>query len=828
MHLGLNMKKSFIGSVIINLWIFNAVCGASGGTITASQKSVSAADVHDVGGFVGTRMQANKDHYLKTFDCQRWVNMLGNRTYRDWFWTGEQPGKWLESSILSGCSFQDNDLISQSRNVLAEMIRSQAEDGYLGITADDLRTEIKPLRGMDPYEQYFTLHALITAYEVWNNKEALNAAIKLADYYLKNIGEGKAEFWPSPYRPPENVNTIICSQYTWVPDETKKTPKMYVRSEIAGHTAHYSWEGTMFIDPVTRLYQVTGEKRFLDWCQWVVSKIDIWSGWDSFSKLDQVAAGTLGVHQLQPYVHSHTFHMNFMGFLRLYQATGDKTLLRKVEGAWEDIARRQVYITGGVSVAEHYEPGYNKPLTGHVVETCANMSWLQLNQMLLEITGKPRYADAIESLLINHVFAAQTIDGDSNRYHTPPNGFKPDDYFHGVDCCSSSGHRQISMLPGLFYATTSDGIVVNQYVESSVNLDIKGNRIELKQSTRYPESELSTITLNCSNPVQFSLQLRIPSWCTNPSVTVNGKVESGVKSGYYHSIERKWRNGDSVVIRFPMTTSWIKRQHSETKRWAIIRGPVVYALDTVWWDDNSVEKPLNAGEEIAVDKDSKPEQIPTGERSMGPFYQVSVQLADGQTVKATMVPFCNVGRWYKNEQEKVKGVDPKAYSYAVWLYDPSSQEYKEIGDAIKKQREKYAGAIDCVLIGNIRSEKEHNLQSDRTSSGQFNNKVWRHSENWFSYDLKVSAEKQTILTVGYWGGESTLREFEIYANDKKIADVRLFQNKPGQFFEEKYDIPFDLIKDKTDALGQKVDVVTVKFKAKTNVAGGVFDLYTHL
>ena len=821
------MKKQCVAGIVINLLVFTAVGVAFEGNITASQKSVSAVKVHDVGGFLGMRMQANKDNYLKKFDIQHWLDMLSTRTFSEWWWTGEQPGKWLESSILSGNCLQDTDLISQSHRVLSEMIKSQANDGYLGITSDDLRSAKKPLRGMDPYEQYFTLHALITAYETWNDEDALKAAIKLADYYLENIGEGKAEFWPSPYRPPQNDNTIICAQYTWVPEGTKQAPEVYIYSDIAGHTAHYCWEGTMFIDPVARLYQVTREKRFLDWCQWVVSKIDIWSGWYAFSKLDQVADGTLDIHQLQPYVHSHTFQMNFMGFLRMYLATGDTSLLRKVEGAWEDIASRQIYITGGVSVGEHYEPGYDKPVTGHVVETCANMSWLQLNQMLLEITGNPRYADAIETLLINHVFAAQTVDGDSNRYHTPPNGFKPSDYFHGPDCCTSSGHRQISMLPGFFYAAKKDGIVVNQYVESAVNLDINGNRVRLKQLTKYPESDSSTLTLTCSDPTPFSLQLRIPSWCKNPSITVNGNAETGVRAGQYHSIERQWQNGDRIVLHFPMTSSWVERKHSDEKRYAFRRGPVVYALDTVWWDDKNFEKPLNAGEEVAIVKDSTPVQIPTGDRAMGPFYRVPVQLADGQTANATMVPFCNIGRWYKNEQEKSGEMAPQSYTYAVWLYDPLNQAYQEKVEAITKQREKIENAIDYVFIGNERSEKKHNLKGDRTFSGQFNNKKWRHSENWFSYDLKVSTEKQTKLTVGYWGGESVLREFGIFANDRKIADVSLFQNQPGKFFEEHYDIPFDLIKDKTDALGQKLDSVTIKFKAKTDVAGGVFDLYTH-
>lgn len=101
--------------------------------------------------------------------------------------------------------------------------------------------------------------------------------------------------------------------------------------------------------------------------------------------------------------------MNFMGFLRLYRITGDKSLFRKVAGAWDDIHKRQMYITGGVSVAEHYEHDYVKPISGHVVETCATMSWMQLTQMLLELTGESKYADAMERLMINHVLPRKIV-----------------------------------------------------------------------------------------------------------------------------------------------------------------------------------------------------------------------------------------------------------------------------------------------------------------------------------------------------------------------------------------------------------------------------------
>ena len=53
----------------------------------------------------------------------------------------------------------------------------------------------------------------------------------------------------------------------------------------------------------------------------------------------------------------------------------------------------------------------------------------------------------------------------------------------------------------------------------------------------------------------------------------------------------------------------------------------------------------------------------------------------------------------------------------------------------------------------------------------------------------------------------------------------MHQDEPGEFFEVRYPIPFDLIEGETDALGQKVESVTVKFQAHPGaIAGGVFGL----
>jgi len=801
---------------------------ACAATVRQAQQSLPVGDVSNVQGFVGGRLTANRQGYVKTFDIDTHTRSVEEKTHRDWWWIGEQPGKWLESTALCSRQAGDAQLEKQGRAILARLVAAQEPSGYLGITSPDVRSPEKPLRGMDPYELYFLLHGLLTAYEQWDDQAALTAAQKLGDYFVASIGPGKAQFWPSPYRPPENVNTIICPQYTWVPEGTPKAPKLYVQSAIAGHTAHYGWEGTLLIDPMLRLYQVSGRQRYLDWAKWVVGNIDTWSGWDAFSKLDRVADGTLGIHQLQPYVHAHTFHMNFLGFLRLYEITGDASLLRKVQGAWDDVSRRQRYITGGVSVGEHYEPGRRLPITGAVVETCASMSWMELTQALLELTGDVKYADAIERLMFNHVLAAQTADGDSNRYHTPLNGFKPRGYFHGPDCCTGSGHRLLAELPGLIYARGDDGLYVNQFVPSVGQFQTqKGTSVKLDVQTRYPEEQTVVIRVEPERPSRFALHVRIPEWCASPSFRVNDQTVT-VTAGSYARLARLWKNGDTVTVTLPMRTRWVQRDDPEArdKPWALVRGPIVYAIDTIWWDRTQGPQPYEIWSEAGCVQDAALRQKTTAPGCLGPFFETEVKLVSGKTARVTLAPFANVGRWYQDPQAK-PARDSAAHSYAVWLQDSTGSEFAQLTQRFQERRAMIDRSFDYVVIGDERSERAHKL-TGTSSSGAFRNRFFRHAPggNGFSYDLKVLTEIPCDLVATYWGGETGSRTFDILINGHPVATQSLHLDKPGEFFDVRYPIPFDLIQGKTDALGQRIDRVTVTFQAHPGAtAGGVFGLY---
>jgi hypothetical protein len=80
--------------------------------------------------------------------------------------------------------------------------------------------------------------------------------------------------------------------------------------------------------------------------------------------------------------------------------------------------------------------------------------------------------------------------------------------------------------------------------------------------------------------VAFTLRLRIPSWATKATVTVNGKpVRGTVKPGTFFELRREWKSGDEVLLEMPMDWRLVKGRQRQAGRVAVMRGPQVFCLD---------------------------------------------------------------------------------------------------------------------------------------------------------------------------------------------------------------------------------------------------------
>ncbi|MGF7082817.1 family 16 glycoside hydrolase [Mucilaginibacter sp. UYCu711] len=125
-------------------------------------------------------------------------------------------------------------------------------------------------------------------------------------------------------------------------------------------------------------------------------------------------------------------------------------------------------------------------------------------------------------------------------------------------------------------ATPEGGLAVIAYGPMEINAVVANNvPIKIEAITNYPFEEQIKLNLSLARPASFPLKLRIPSWCANPTIQVNGKPVKGAVSGEILTINRQWHTKDNVTLNFTMVISTTKQVNNGV---SIERGPLVYAL----------------------------------------------------------------------------------------------------------------------------------------------------------------------------------------------------------------------------------------------------------
>ncbi|MCA9860745.1 MAG: hypothetical protein KC438_13535 [Thermomicrobiales bacterium] len=159
--------------------------------------------------------------------------------------------------------------------------------------------------------------------------------------------------------------------------------------------------------------------------------------------------------------------------------------------------------------------------------------------------------------------------------------------------------------------------------------------------------------------------------------------------------------------------------------------------------------------------------------------------------------------------------------YVLYWRNVTAQRYDKILSDLKQQeRQRLAldtQTIDRVAPGQQQPEADHGFQGERTSTGMWQDRSFRHADGWFSYQLQTKKRRDIQLMVTYFGSDR--RKFDILLNDRLLKSVELDAPLPGKFIDVRYDIP-------DEALGELTNgILTVKFAAhEGSMAGGIFDV----
>jgi hypothetical protein len=454
-----------------------------------------------------------------------WLNREGKGKY-GW----EELPYWLKGYANIGYVLHDDHMIKEAKFWLDAVLTNQRENGDFGPNVE---------KGAGKRD-------------LWTNMPMLWC---LQSYY---------EYSKDP-----RVITLMTKYFKWqlsIPDD--KFLEDYWENSRGGDNMY----------SVYWLYNHTGDKFLLDLA----------------TKIDKNTADWRQANNL-PNWHNVNVAECFREPAQYYQQSGKKSDINATYNDFKIIRTKYGQVPGGMFGAdENAREGYDDPR--QAIETCGMVEQITSDNMLLGITGDPFWADNAEDVAFNIFSAAFTPDYRALRYLTAPNMIASDSMNHAPGIANegpflmmnpfSSRCCQHNHSAGWVYyseyswmATPDNGLAAQLYFENEVAAKVgNGTLVKLSQQTKYPFDDQVELTLSTPKAVSFPLYLRIPSWCKNPSLKVNGKtVAVAANANGYIKVNNNWKNGDKISLHFPMELTvrkWEKNKNSISVNY----GPLTYSL----------------------------------------------------------------------------------------------------------------------------------------------------------------------------------------------------------------------------------------------------------
>lgn len=446
----------------------------------------------------------------------------------------EEVPYWLKGYADCAYLLNNSEQIAEARIWIGAVLRSQRDDGYFG-PRPGLGSTVSSTTGKyDLWPNMVMLMCLQSYYEVTGDDRVLDLMKK---YFKWELTIPESDFLP-PYWQKIRAADNLWSVY-WLYNRTGDPWLLELAEKIHRHTAN-------FTDGVP------------DW-------------------------------------HNVNMSQAFGGPTFFWVQSRNSKHLEAAERNWQTIRQMYGQVPGGMFGGdENCRPGYTDPR--QAIETCGMVEMMFSCERLLNVTGNLVWADRTEDVAFNSLPAALTADLKALRYLTSPNLIQSDrgdkcpgvqncgPMFHydpyGHRCCQHNfGHGWPYLVEHAWMATPGNGLAAVIYGPTTVQATVgDGAKVRISEQTRYPFEEQIEFAIAADRPVRFPLYLRIPGWCTQPGLTVNGQSHAlSARPFAYVRIDNEWRNGDKVRLDLPMRVSvrvWANNHGSVS----VDRGPLTYSL----------------------------------------------------------------------------------------------------------------------------------------------------------------------------------------------------------------------------------------------------------
>ena len=657
---------------------------------------------------------------------------------------GHFTGHYLSACALMFASTGDVRVKEKGNQVvdaLAECQRALGASGYLSAYPEEFIERVENEKRV--WAPYYTLHkimaGLLDMYVLCENKQALDVAKGMASWTKKRVDRL----------------------------DEKRMQEM-LKVEFGG-----------MAEVLANLYAVTADPVDLELAR----------RFEKRSFLDPLADHK---DQLQG-LHANTHIPQVIGAAREYELTGETSYREIASFFWNEIVDARSYATGGTSNYEYWRDEPYKladELSQESHENCCTYNMLRLTEHIYSWSPNARFFDYYERALFSGILPTQhpTVGG-AIMYFVPMKsglfkmfGVPDSSYF----CCNGSGIESFSKLGNNIYYKEENTVYVNLFIASEVKWSEKG--VTIIQETKFPVQAGANLSFRMKKPTEFTLKVRLPSWAGKISyVRVNGKlVTTDIGSDGYLRLSRIWRQGDNVQLSLPMKLS-LSRFSNDPSVGAVLYGPIVLAgaLGT-----ESMTKEMESGLGWAdVDR-----MVSQGAAIEMPA--LVVPNADPnlwiKPVKGKPLTFKTVNVGKPNDVTLIPFYKMFGQRYAVYWNIYAPYEWRVLQEM---RSARPPGVVDKVVVGDHRSDREHNFQAYRFQSGERMGQKWVKSAFSFRYDVEVNASRGCTLKCVFWGGDKDCT-FDILIDGLPLAKVSLTGGKDMELVDAKYPVPEELIRGK--------------------------------
>jgi DUF1680 family protein len=259
-------------------------------------------------------------------------------------------------------------------------------------------------------------------------------------------------------------------------------------------------------------------------------------------------------------LHANTHIPQVIGAARRYELSSDARFRAVAEYFWQEITAARSYASGGTSNDEGWltQPSMLAAELGRSVDTnecCCAYNMMKLTRHLYGWSADPRYFDYYERLLFNHRLGTIRPEQGHTQYYlslTPGawRTFCTED--QSFWCCTGTGVEEFSKLTDSIYWHDQRTLYVNLFIPSQLTWKERG--LTLRQETRFPAEERTSLHVSIERPTELKICLRVPSWVAGSAIAkINGRaLEASASPGSYLVVERTWRAGDTIELSLPM------------------------------------------------------------------------------------------------------------------------------------------------------------------------------------------------------------------------------------------------------------------------------------